>query len=495
MPSILLKCPADRLTKTLISETLISDYYRVPHPTNVHKVDDTHIRITWSETTVPSATVHMPYPVEGHPRVTISTGTLATKGAGLAYHLPTELLRGTLYILRNQLFEWEEQGLKLSDTVQAKIADASRAFLDVLSTPEDERDDLAESALATALDMSQFLVDTYTDQALTARRSQDSNFPVLMGGVVGPDTPFHKIAPHFWEAFNTTIVSTPWKRLAEKNATDDPWIALDERIATTSQQSASVFAGPIISLDPIKLPPDAPATHSLKPVMIDMACDHLIEVVKRYQDSVDHWILADGFAQPWLSEMTPDDRVEILGQLIVEFRGVAPHSPCLLAFDQPWGEYLTSGEETEPPFRWADALLQAMPDLDGVVLEINLADHTHASRTRPPLAFARMIDYWSCLGIPLYLSLSVPGGEGDDPLARYQTVRSSVPDWLHREQQEWIHRFIRLALTKPPVKGIFWNTLCDSTPHDFPHTGLFDSRDKPKPGLKKLTGIRKAFLE
>ena len=511
MPSILLKCPSNQLTKPLLSKTLISDYYRVPHPANVHKVDDTHIRITWPEATIPSATVHMPYPVEGHPRQTISTATLATKGAGLAYHLPTELLRGTLHILRSQLFEWEQQGLRISKMVQEKIASASLAFKDVLMTPEELRDELANTALKTALDMSQFLADTYTDQALAARRTQNSSFPVLMGGVVGPDAPFQKIAPHFWEAFNTTIVSMPWKRLAEdevrppgspdeflhdpNETSEDPWIALDERLAATSQQSSTVFAGPIISFDPIKLPPGVPLTHRLKRQMIDISCEHLIRVVERYQDSVDHWILADGFAQPWLSEMTPEDRVEILGQLIIEFRGVAPHSPCLLAFDQPWGEYLTSGEETEPPFRWADALLQAMPDLDGVVLEINLADHTHASRTRPPLAFARMIDYWSCLGIPLYLSLSVPGGEGEDPLARFQTIHSTVPDWTLREQQEWIHRYIRMALTKPPVKGIFWNAICDSAPHDFPHTGLFDTHNKAKPGLKKLTGIRKAFLE
>lgn len=517
MPSILLKCPAQRLTKTLMTETLITDHYRVPHPANVYRVDETRFRITWTTPSVPSATIHLPYPIEGHDRQIVSTSTLVAKETGLSYHLPTELLRGTLSILRNQLFEWEQQGLRISQTVQERLDSASLAFRAVLTAPDATRDDLADAALKTAFDMSRFLTDTYTDQALTARRAQGAWFPVRLGGVIGPDTPLEEIAPAFWQAFNTAVVSTPWNLLADSSdvpasealdaakpadpakspdpAPANPWLGLELRLATASRRASCVFAGPIISFDPEKIPPGTPITHQLKRQMIDQACEHLTRVVKRYQHNVDRWILADGFAQPWLGEMTPEDRVDILGQLIIEFRGIAPHTPCLLAFDQPWGEYLAKGGETEPPFRWADALLQAMPDLDGIVLEINLADHPHASRSRPPLAFAKMIDYWSCLGLPLYLSISVPGGEGIDPLARCETRHPDTWDWTPRHQQEWIHRFIRLMLTKPPVAGIFWNSLCDSVPHDFPHAGLFDAENKPKPGLKKLTGIRKAFLE
>jgi hypothetical protein len=47
-----------------------------------------------------------------------------------------------------------------------------------------------------------------------------------------------------------------------------------------------------------------------------------------------------------------------------------------------------------------------------------------------------------------------------------------------------------LALAKPAVRGVIWNQLCDSQPHDFPHGGLFDAGNQAKPALRKLASIR-----
>lgn len=61
-------------------------------------------------------------------------------------------------------------------------------------------------------------------------------------------------------------------------------------------------------------------------------------------------------------------------------------------------------------------------------------------------------------------------------------------------QAEWVRRNIPLILSKDYVRGIFWNQLRDSEPHDFAHGGLFDARRNPKPALEHLAEIRKAHL-
>jgi hypothetical protein len=41
---------------------------------------------------------------------------------------------------------------------------------------------------------------------------------------------------------------------------------------------------------------------------------------------------------------------------------------------------------------------------------------------------------------------------------------------------------------------ILWNQLSDASPHVYPHGGVFDAQDKPKPALESLRKIRQQLL-
>ena len=58
----------------------------------------------------------------------------------------------------------------------------------------------------------------------------------------------------------------------------------------------------------------------------------------------------------------------------------------------------------------------------------------------------------------------------------------------------WIERHVPLLLAKPPVQVILWNQLSDAAPHHYPHGGLFDAQDQPKPALESLRKIRQQLL-
>jgi hypothetical protein len=165
----------------------------------------------------------------------------------------------------------------------------------------------------------------------------------------------------------------------------------------------------------------------------------------------------------------------------------------VVSFDQPWAEYLGKREMDFPPLHFADALVRANLGLSGLMLEINVGYQPDGSLFRDPLEFNRLLDYWSLLGVPLYVSLSVPSASHDDPLARR---RSRLPPhhWTPQSQQTWVQRYVPLLLSKPMVHGVFWSQLRDSEPHDFAHGGLFDLRRQPKPALRQFASIRKSFL-
>ena len=52
-----------------------------------------------------------------------------------------------------------------------------------------------------------------------------------------------------------------------------------------------------------------------------------------------------------------------------------------------------------------------------------------------------------------------------------------------------------LILAKPSVQGVIRHQLHDSRPHEFPHGGLFDEHDQPKPALDTLAAIRRVHVK
>jgi len=44
------------------------------------------------------------------------------------------------------------------------------------------------------------------------------------------------------------------------------------------------------------------------------------------------------------------------------------------------------------------------------------------------------------------------------------------------------------------VQVVLWNQLSDAAPHHYPHSGVFDVEDKPKPALEALKKIRQQYL-
>jgi hypothetical protein len=129
-------------------------------------------------------------------------------------------------------------------------------------------------------------------------------------------------------------------------------------------------------------------------------------------------------------------------------------------------------------------------------LEINVGYHPGATAHRTPLAFGRLIDTWSLLELPLVISLTVPSSADKDAQAnaKTQVLASEGSEVSGATQRAWIERMMPLLLAKTPVQVILWNQLSDAAPHYFPHGGLFDANDQPKPALEALRRIRQQYL-
>jgi hypothetical protein len=191
--------------------------------------------------------------------------------------------------------------------------------------------------------------------------------------------------------------------------------------------------------------------------------------------------------------LSEHERIRLTARAVEVAQAMAPDAERLVSFDQPWGEYLRRSNSEFSPLHFADALARARLGMTGLVIEMNVGYQPGGTPSRDPLDMSRHLDYWSMLGVPVHLSLAVPGSADDDPLARRHG--SVVGGECSPESQAaWVEHYIPLILAKPYVRGVLWSQLRDSEPHDFAHGGLFDARRQAKPALGRLSEIRKTHL-
>jgi hypothetical protein len=219
-------------------------------------------------------------------------------------------------------------------------------------------------------------------------------------------------------------------------------------------------------------------------------------VIERYRGKVHLWQVAGRMTHGYALGLSEEARLQVAARAITAVRQLDPTTPLVVMFDQPWAEFLASEQLDLAPLQFADALARADLGMSGVGLEINVSYHPGGSTHRGPLAYSRLIDTWSLLELPLLVALTLPSSDADDPQATGKArVLSSGQDQVSPEtQRSWIERHVPLLLAKNSVQVVLWNQLSDAAPHHFPHGGLFDAEDKPKPALAALRTIRQKYL-
>ena len=178
-------------------------------------------------------------------------------------------------------------------------------------------------------------------------------------------------------------------------------------------------------------------------------------------------------------------------------RQIDVQTPVVISFDHPWGEYLASIILDLAPLHFADALVRADLGLSGLGLEINVGYQPGGSSLRSPLAYSELIDHWSQLELPLLVLLALPRSRAEDPGAKpkIQICDADSDEAITPgTQDDWIRRHLPLLLAKSSVQAILWNQLSDAQPHEFPHGGIFDAKNHPKPVFESLCSFRNEYL-
>ncbi len=216
--------PPERVTQEVLQFMYMAGMDRTPWLAQV-ELDDGELVL---ERDVPdSGCVTVPWHVNGHGVLALSTGTLVERWE--PYHLPLELARGTLNLLRSQLFDWETGGVTVPEDVVRLLKESQAKFSQAVVDPEADEGRAAQDSLRLALDAGQLLAATYTDQAIANRRRATGRLPSLLCGELGRAGMDDATARLFLAAFNVAWVPIYWRDVEAVEGQFD-WSDCDRRI-------------------------------------------------------------------------------------------------------------------------------------------------------------------------------------------------------------------------------------------------------------------------
>jgi hypothetical protein len=466
----------------------ISGLDRIPWKAGVRYEDG---RLEVQRSASEAGCLHVPWQVEGYGLLTLATATLIERPE--PYCLPVELARGKLGQVRSQLADWRAMGLRVPEGVVSTIAEAIGWFSEAaIGDHGSSRSvELAGRALRAALDAGHQLAASYAEQWLALRRSS-GRLDVRLGVDLGLSLPNDQTTAACREAFNAGRVPMVWSEL-EPSRGDFHWEIVDRQIEWCRTQGLAICAGPLVQLDSRVVPDWLPLSRGNIDQLFLAVLNFVEAAVVRYRRAIDVWIAVGRVNTGDAFPITEEENIRLTALVVQAIRPLDARAELIISFDQPWTEYLRHRESDFPPLHLADALVRADLGLTGVGLDLNIDYVPGGTLPRDPLEFSRQIDYWSLLGVPLYLVLTVPSGSHFDPLAQ-RLAGTLSGTWTPASQRDWVGRYVPLLLAKPSVRGLFWGQLCDFEPHAFRHGGLLDLRRQPKPALAELASIRRQHL-
>jgi len=435
-------------------------------------------------------------------------------GAPGAYHLETTRLqhRTTPYLLNVELArfrlmkivqkqeDWNLFDFPRSEKFLARFREANLLLADALGrldTPE-EASKFADQALAISVELSEQLANFHCDLLLNRRKAGGAFSRHIFGCRVDPSVQNSKFRETLATQFDYAILPMNWKDVQPQEQafqTSD----LDEWVELLSKRRVPIIAGPLIDLTGPAVPDWMFIWEHDFDTMRELAYEYVQKLVGRYRKHVGVWNVAAGLHTNGVFPLSFEQAIELTRLLVSQVKALMPGARTIVTVKQVFGEYGARGRQSVPPLLYAEMVAQAGINFEAFGLELELGVPVSGSYLRDLFQISVMLDKFSTLGKPVFLTcVGVPGRSTPDSAdasggKNYpsQGGRWKRP-WDADLQAEWMDAVYKMALSKPYVESIAWGNLADQNP-TIPGGGLLDDLLRPKPAFVKLQQMREQY--
>ncbi len=439
--------------------------------------------------------VKIPYRNERRSAQILSTCSLRVDNK-TPYNLLLEIARGTLFRFRTLTNACLDAELDLLDATKKLLQDAISYFARAATTKDDpeKADAMANRSLSQSLLGLSQLELVYATASYHAIDQQPGERAFLRGiSLTEPLTA--EITPLLTNTLNTVVIEPNWKH-CEPEVGHFNWSEVDTTLDAIREQGHATVLGPMFCLDRFSTPDWLYLWENDFDEILSAVGKYTEALLQHYRNRVDLWYCASGLNDHTTLSLKEEQRLQILLHIIQTIRGSGLRAPLLVSFANPWGEYTASRDREMAPIHFAEELVRARVGVTGIGLELNFGELSPATYYRGFFEVVDMLDYWSLLGVPLFVTLSAPSSWRPDDDALYNANRKEEPleRISRRTQREIVEHVLPALLTHPQVQGVFWSQVSDSQPHRFPHAGLLDPRGRPKSAVTKMTDLIRTYF-
>jgi hypothetical protein len=437
-----------------------------------------------------SGFVQVPWEVDEVGRVMVGSATLMERPQ--PYHLPLELARGKLNQVRCQAHDWQAGGLELPVGLAEQIHQASLRFgRAATDMPSEESARQAQAALAEGYRVADELVRVYTEQVFRLRHQRAERLDTALGSRLGSSVPAAEAAAVLRAAGNTVCLPLAWSDVEPAEA-DYRWDGQDALLEWAEGAGLRVVGGPLIDFSSSRLPGWLWMWERDLPSLTSFLCSYVQAVVRRYRGRIQRWQLTAASNCATVLSLGEDELLWLTVRLAEAARQVDPGLELVVGIAQPWGEYLAVADRVHSPFLFADTLVRSGLSLAALDVELVMGVTPRGSYCRDLLDTSRLLDLYALLGVPVQVTLGYPAAERTDADAD-PDCRVAGGRWRGGVSPEgqagWAAAFATLAVCKSYVDAVYWTHARDGEPHQFPHCGLLDPADRPRPVAQPLAEL------
>ncbi len=442
-----------------------------------------------------SGKLHVALPIEGFGRPMASTSSLPEREE--PYLLLVELARGKLAQLRDQLAAWNFAGMDVPDDFQALSKQSHELLAEAVAIQaEPERaSEVARQSLETTFQAADILSKSYIAQRLAVRRARTTHLPASLGCGLGHAAPNPEWEDSFVSAFNAALVPIEW-RFIEPDEGNYQWETNDAQVEWCEKNRLLMTAGPLLDLSPEGLPDWLWQWQHEVLNLQSFISDFVETAITRYAGRIRFWEVAARANTGGALALSEEDRLSLTARTLEIASQVDQDNQLMIRVDQPWGAYQAKGKHRFSPLQFVDALVRSGVGLSGVNLEVAIGYQPRGCTRRDLLDFSQLIDLWSCLQIPLRVTLAFPSSVQPDEFSR-QNQRldgaGGASAWSDRMQADFVENFLPMLMSKQVVVGIYWTHITDAAPHDFANAGLVRPDGGPKPALDRIIKYRREY--
>jgi hypothetical protein len=416
------------------------------------------------------------------------------------YNLNVELARFRLMKIVQKQEDWNLFDFPKAEKFILRFRESQSLLADALGMlPESsEAAKLADQSLAISIDLSEQLAAFHGELLINRRRQSNAFVRHIVGCRVDSVVQNQKYKDTLTNSFDYAVLPMRWKQIQPQEHTFDAE-PVDEWVELLTRKRLPIIAGPLIDLTDDEVPDWMYMWEHDFDTMRELAYEYVQKIVTRYRKSISVWNVCAGLHTNSVFTLSFEQLIELTRLLVAQVKTLLPAARTLITVKFPFGEHHARSRASVPPMLYAEMVAQSGINFEAFGLEYEMGVATPGMFTRDLFQFSSMLDKFSTLGRPLFLtSLGVPGRATPDPHDRSEGKLDPIlagkwkRPWDPDLQAEWLAAAYRIALSKPYIESIAWANLADINP-SLPGGGLLDDMLKPKPAFTRLQEMREQF--